>query len=189
MAKTPDPERLELLQGTLDMLILRTLQWGAQHGHGIGQAISSQSDDLLKVETGSLYPALHRLEKRGWLKSEWGISEANHKAKYYQLTAAGKAQLARERDHDRGGQSLRAHQRAQADAHVLHERLRHVVPAAVPHAAHLVAHLRHVAELLQRVGARLLRRFTAIDPLLDLEREMAADFVIEFGHRRRRWHG
>ena len=98
MAKTPDPERLELLQGTLDMLILRTLQWGSQHGHGIGQAISSQSDDLLKVETGSLYPALHRLEKRGWLKSEWGISEANHKAKYYQLTAAGKAQLLRERD-------------------------------------------------------------------------------------------
>ncbi len=98
MAKTTDPERLALLRGTLDMLILRTLQWGSQHGHGIGQAISSQSDDLLKVETGSLYPALHRLEKRGWLKSEWGISEANHKAKYYQLTAAGKAQLSRERD-------------------------------------------------------------------------------------------
>ena len=91
-------DRIELLQGTLDMLILRTLQWGAQHGHGIGQAISSQSDDLLKVETGSLYPALHRLEKRGWLKSEWGLSEANHKAKYYELTAAGKAQLSRERD-------------------------------------------------------------------------------------------
>ena len=102
MAKTPDPERLELLQGTLDMLILRTLQWGAQHGHGIGQAISSQSDDLLKVETGSLYPALHRLEKRGWLKSEWGLSEANHKAKYYELTAAGKAQLSRERDGHQG---------------------------------------------------------------------------------------
>ncbi len=95
MAKPPDSERLELLQGTLDMLILRTLQWGSQHGHGIGQAIASQSDDLLKVETGSLYPALHRLEKKGWLKSEWGISEANHKAKYYQLTAAGKAQLSR----------------------------------------------------------------------------------------------
>ena len=72
MAKTPDDRRLELLQGTLDMLILRTLQWGPQHGHGIGQAIRAQSDDLLKVETGSLYPALHRLEKRGWLKSRVG---------------------------------------------------------------------------------------------------------------------
>lgn len=98
MAKTPEPERLELLQGTLDMLVLRTLQWGPRHGHGIGQEIRSQSDDLLKVETGSLYPALHRLEKRGWLKSEWGISEANHKAKFYRLTAAGKAQLLREQD-------------------------------------------------------------------------------------------
>jgi len=98
MAKTPDSERLEILQGTLDMLILRTLQWGPRHGHGIGQAISQQSDDLLKVETGSLYPALHRLEKRGWLQSKWGISEANHKAKYYELTPAGKEQLARERD-------------------------------------------------------------------------------------------
>ena len=98
MAKTPDSERLEILQGTLDMLILRTLQWGPRHGHGIGQAISQQSDELLKVETGSLYPALHRLEKRGWLKAKWGISEANHKAKYYELTAAGKEQLVRERD-------------------------------------------------------------------------------------------
>jgi transcriptional regulator len=98
MAKTPDDRRLELLQGTLDMLILRTLQWGPQHGHGVGQAIRAQSDELLKVETGSLYPALHRLEKRGWLKSEWGISEANHKAKYYRLTADGKAQLSREQD-------------------------------------------------------------------------------------------
>ena len=98
MAKTPDAARLELLQGTLDMLILRTLQWGAQHGHGIGQAIRSQSDDLLRIETGSLYPALHRLEKHGWLKSEWGVSEANQRAKYYQLTAAGKRQLIREQD-------------------------------------------------------------------------------------------
>jgi transcriptional regulator len=97
MAKSPEAERLDILQGTLDMLILRTLQWGPRHGHGIGQAISQQSDDLLKVETGSLYPALHRLEKRGWLKAKWGISEANHKAKYYELTAAGKQQLARER--------------------------------------------------------------------------------------------
>ena len=98
MAKQPDEQRLELLQGTLDMLILRTLQWGPQHGHGIGQAIRAQSDDLLKVETGSLYPALHRLVKRGWLKPEWGVSEANQRAKYYQLTSAGKAQLLRERD-------------------------------------------------------------------------------------------
>jgi PadR family transcriptional regulator PadR len=98
MAKNPDEPRLELLQGTLDMLVLRTLQWGSQHGHGIGQAIRAQSDDLLKVETGSLYPALHRLEKRGWLKSEWGVSEANQRAKYYRLTAAGRAQLLRERD-------------------------------------------------------------------------------------------
>ena len=80
MVKHPDEPRLELLQGTLDMLVLRTLQWGAQHGHGIGQAIRAQSDELLRVETGSLYPALHRLEKRGWLKSEWGISEANQRA-------------------------------------------------------------------------------------------------------------
>ena len=98
MAKHRDDQRLDLLQGTLDMLILRTLQWGSQHGHGIGQAIRSQSDDLLKVETGSLYPALHRLEKRGWLKAEWGVSEANQRAKFYRLTAAGKAQLLRERD-------------------------------------------------------------------------------------------
>ena len=98
MPKIPDDKRLELLQGTLDMLILRTLQWGPEHGHGIGLAIRSQSDELLKVETGSLYPALHRLEKRGWLKSEWAVSEANQRAKYYKLTAAGKTQLIREQD-------------------------------------------------------------------------------------------
>ena len=93
MPKTPDDQRLELLQGTLDMLVLRTLQWGPQHGHGIGQAIRAGSEDLLKVETGSLYPALHRLEKRGWLKSEWAVSEANQRAKYHRLTTAGRAQL------------------------------------------------------------------------------------------------
>ena len=98
MAKTPDDSRLDLLQGTLDMLILRILQWGSQHGHGIAHAIRRQSDDLLKVETGSLYPALHRLEKRGWLKAKWALSEANQRAKYYELTAAGKTQLAREQD-------------------------------------------------------------------------------------------
>src|SRR5687767_141637 len=99
MAKTPPPNeegRLELLQGTLDMLVLRTLQWGPRHGHGIGQAIRSQSEELLKVETGSLYPALHRLEKRGWLKSEWGVSQANQRAKFYRLTPEGKKQLVRE---------------------------------------------------------------------------------------------
>ena len=98
MPRANDDRRLELLQGTLDMLVLRTLQWGPQHGHGIGQAIRSQSDDLLRVETGSLYPALHRLEKRGWLKAEWGVSEANQRAKFYRLTPAGRAQLLREQD-------------------------------------------------------------------------------------------
>jgi PadR family transcriptional regulator, regulatory protein PadR len=96
MAKTPDDPRLELLQGTLDMLILRTLQWGPQHGHGIGQSIRVQSDDLLKVETGSLYPALHRLQKRGWLKAEWGVSQAHQRAKFYRLTPEGRKQLLRE---------------------------------------------------------------------------------------------
>jgi len=96
MAKNPKDTRLELLQGTLDMLILRTLRWGSQHGHGIGQAIRAQSDDLLRVETGSLYPALHRLVRQEWLKAEWGTSEANQKAKYYRLTPAGRAQLVRE---------------------------------------------------------------------------------------------
>jgi PadR family transcriptional regulator, regulatory protein PadR len=88
--------RIELLQGTLDMLILQTLRWGAQHGYGIGQAIRSGSREVLQVETGSLYPALHRLEKQGWIKSEWRPSEHNQRAKYYQLTVAGKRQLASE---------------------------------------------------------------------------------------------
>ena len=96
MTQPRDDNRLELLQGTLDMLILRTLRWGPQHGHGIGQAIRTQSDDLLKVETGSLYPALHRLVKRGWLKADWGVSQANQRAKFYRLTAEGKKQLVRE---------------------------------------------------------------------------------------------
>src|SRR5205809_5812632 len=96
MARKQDQERLELLQGTLDMLVLRTLQWGPQHGLGIGQSIRAQSDDLLKVETGSLYPALQRLVKRGWLKAEWGVSQANQRAKFYQLTPEGRKQLLRE---------------------------------------------------------------------------------------------
>ena len=86
--------RMELLQGTLDMLILRTLQWGPQHGHGIGQAIRANSGELLQVETGSLYPALHRLEKQGWLSAEWGISPNNQRAKFYRITALGKRRLA-----------------------------------------------------------------------------------------------
>ena len=94
--------RIELLQGTLDMLILRTLQWGSQHGYGIGQAIRSGSGEVLQVETGSLYPALHRLEKQGWIKSEWRPSEHNQRAKYYQLTAAGRKHL--ETEHSRWNQ-------------------------------------------------------------------------------------
>ena len=90
--------RVELLQGTLDMLILQTLQWGPQHGYGIGAAIRAKSGELLKVETGSLYPALHRLEKQGWVKSEWKLSEAGQRAKYYRMTPAGKKQLASETD-------------------------------------------------------------------------------------------
>ena len=89
--------RIELVQGTLDMLILRTLQWGPQHGHGIGVAIRAGSDDVLQVEHGSLYPALHRLEKRGWIASEWKTTENKQRARYYRLTRAGKKQLAAER--------------------------------------------------------------------------------------------
>ncbi|MFN7932344.1 MAG: PadR family transcriptional regulator [Bryobacteraceae bacterium] len=90
------PEKLDVLQGTLDLLILRTLQWGPQHGHGIGQEIRAKSDDLLQVEHGSLYPALHRLQREGWIVSEWGITTNNQRAKFYRLTAAGKRQLALE---------------------------------------------------------------------------------------------
>jgi PadR family transcriptional regulator, regulatory protein PadR len=89
-------ERSELLHGTLDMLILRTLQWGPQHGYAIAQAIRAQSDDVLQVEAGSLYPALQRLAKRGWVTARWGQSEANQRAKFYTITPAGKRQLARE---------------------------------------------------------------------------------------------
>jgi transcriptional regulator len=88
--------RIELLQGTLDMLILQTLRWGTQHGYGISQVIRAGSSEVLQVETGSLYPALHRLEKRGWIKSEWKTSSNNQRAKYYRLTLAGKKQLASE---------------------------------------------------------------------------------------------
>ena len=89
-------DHLELLQGTLDMMILRTLQWGPQHGHGIGLAIRANSDDALRIERGSLYPALHRLEKQGWIDSQWKMTENKQRAKYYRLTRAGKKQLAAE---------------------------------------------------------------------------------------------
>ena len=97
MAK-PDggKSRIELLQGTLDMLVLQTLVWGPCHGYGIAQAIRAGSGEVLQVETGSLYPALHRLEKQGWIKSEWKSTEHNQRAKYYKLTAAGKKQLVSE---------------------------------------------------------------------------------------------
>jgi transcriptional regulator len=90
--------RLEILQGTLDMLILQTLQWGPQHGYAIGATLRTQSAESLKIETGSLYPALHRLEKQGWVKAEWRQTEANQRAKFYRLTAKGKKQLLQERD-------------------------------------------------------------------------------------------
>ena len=86
-------DRLELLQGTLDLLILRTLRPGAAHGHAIAKAIEQTSADVLQVEQGSLYPALHRLIKRGWITSEEGTSENNRRAKFYKLTAKGRKQL------------------------------------------------------------------------------------------------
>jgi PadR family transcriptional regulator PadR len=89
--------RIELLQGTLDLLILQTLQWGAQHGYGIAQAIRAGSGEVLRVDAGSLYPALYRLERKKWIKSEWTISDKNQKVKAYSLTAAGKKQLVEER--------------------------------------------------------------------------------------------
>jgi PadR family transcriptional regulator len=85
--------RLELLQGTLDLLILRTLRWGPAHGHAIAKAIERGSDDVLLVEQGSLYPALHRLIKRGWITFDEGTSENNRRAKFYRLTAKGRKQL------------------------------------------------------------------------------------------------
>ena len=88
--------RTDVLQGTLDMLILRTLARDAMHGYGIAVRIQQVSDEVLRVAEGSLYPALHRLEHTGWIRSAWGISENNRRAKYYRLTAAGRKQLAEE---------------------------------------------------------------------------------------------
>src|SRR5215472_6489949 len=88
--------RLELLQGTLDMLILRTLQWGPQHGHGVSVAIRANSQDVLQVDHGSLYPALHRLREQGLLEAEWKMTENKQRARYYRLTPKGRKRLAAE---------------------------------------------------------------------------------------------
>jgi PadR family transcriptional regulator, regulatory protein PadR len=89
--------RIELLQGTLDLLVLQTLQWGPQHGYGIAQAIRANSSDVLQVDTGSLYPALHRLERRKWIAAAWKVSENKQRTRVYRLTAAGRRQLVSER--------------------------------------------------------------------------------------------
>ena len=90
------PTRVDLLQGTLDLLILRTLVAGPSHGHAIAKHIQRTSEDLLQVETGSLYPALHRLEAKGWIEASWDLSDKGKRARYYRLTSLGRKQLARE---------------------------------------------------------------------------------------------
>ena len=87
-------DNLDLLQGTLDLLVLKTVAWEPMHGYAVSRWIARATDDDLQIEEGALYTALHRLEKRGWLASEWGLSENNRKAKFYRLTAAGRRQLA-----------------------------------------------------------------------------------------------
>ena len=91
------PQRMELLQGTLDLLILRTLQGNPNHGHAIAKHIQRTSEELLQVETGSLYPALHRLEARGWITASWELSDKGKRARYYRLTPLGRKQLTSER--------------------------------------------------------------------------------------------
>jgi PadR family transcriptional regulator, regulatory protein PadR len=92
----PNDERIPLLQGTLDLLILRTLIFGAQHGQGIARAIQQQSEDVLLVDHGTLYPALQRLEAQGWIAAQWGTSSNNRRARFYELTKAGRKQLLHE---------------------------------------------------------------------------------------------
>jgi PadR family transcriptional regulator len=96
MSTRRDRERLELLQGTLDLLILRTLIFGPEHGQGIARAIQQTSADELLVEHGALYPALQRLEERGWIGGQWGVSSNNRRARFYALTAAGRKRLGKE---------------------------------------------------------------------------------------------
>lgn len=96
MITQDDPDRLTLLQGTLDLLILRTLRLGRQHGQGIARAIQEQSEDVLLVEHGALYPALQRLEAKGWIAAEWGTSSNNRRARFYTLTKDGRKQLVQE---------------------------------------------------------------------------------------------
>ena len=86
-------QNVELLQGTLDVLILQTLRWGPQHGYGVAKWLQQVTSDVLQIEEGSLYPALHRMERKAWIESEWGLSENNRRAKYYKLTAEGQRQL------------------------------------------------------------------------------------------------
>jgi PadR family transcriptional regulator, regulatory protein PadR len=93
MAIKSRENRIDVLQGTLDMMILQILQWGPRHGLAIAQTIRTRSEDLLKIEAGSLYPALHRLHQQGWLASEWKTSEKGQRAKYYRLTRTGRKQL------------------------------------------------------------------------------------------------
>jgi transcriptional regulator len=95
MTTTP-ASNIELMQGTLDLLILRTLTWGPMHGYGVARQIRERSREVILVEEGALYPALHRLERRGWIRAEWGVSENNRRAKFYELTPAGREQLRRE---------------------------------------------------------------------------------------------
>jgi len=98
MAKgTRYDNRIELLQGTLDLLILQTLQWGPQHGYGIAQAIRARSSDVLQVDTGSLYPALHRLERKKWIAASWKVSDNKQRTRVYRLTRTGRTQLLSER--------------------------------------------------------------------------------------------
>ena len=85
--------KMDLLQGTLDVLILKTLSWGPLHGYAVARWIAHQTGDALRIEEGALYPALHRMEQRGWIEAEWGISENNRRAKFYRLTGEGRRQL------------------------------------------------------------------------------------------------